>query len=293
MLVFDAAVLCFPVGVGRYRLANLMAEPGSGPGPNRPVAVLLVRTGLFVPGDITHSPRFVGAAALLGSVLGALTGGIGTGLASAMATGLAAHRLGAARARSRRGRELSTLMDALGVMRAELRAGSHPATAASAAAAATDRARAGGAEFGGVHGILLLVAASARLGADVPAMLRRRAAGEPAIGAELTRLAAAWSLTERHGVGFAHLLDAVRADLESRIRLAGQVQAQLAGPRSTSAVLAGLPVLGILLGQGIGANPWHVLSSTLIGQVLLVIGVGLACLGIVWAERITGKAGTG
>jgi tight adherence protein B len=137
------------------------------------------------------------------------------------------------------------------------------------------------------------VAAAAKLGADVPSVLRRHAVGEPAIGAELTRFAAAWSLTERHGVGFAHLLEAVRADLDSRIRLASQVQAQLAGPRSTSAVLAGLPALGILLGQGIGANPWHVLSSTPIGQVLLVIGAGLACTGVIWAERITGKAVAG
>ena len=53
-----------------------------------------------------------------------------------------------------------------------------------------------------------------------------------------------------------------RHDLDARIRLSGQVTAQLAGPKASAAVLAGLPLLGVALGQGIGANPWHVLTAT-------------------------------
>ncbi|HZZ50828.1 MAG TPA: hypothetical protein VFE65_28390 [Pseudonocardia sp.] len=293
LLVLDASLLCFPAGIGRHRLTTLMAQLGSPTVPNRLFAALWGR--LDGPGsDVTRTRRFVVASAALGAAFGAVLGGPGASVAGAMAAGLAGHRLGAQRARRCRSRELALLVDALGVMGAELRAGSHPATAASAAAdAVTRRSRTDGPEGGGVQRVLRLVAAGSKLGADVPAMLRRHAAGEPAISAELARLAAAWSLTERHGVGFAQLLEAVRTDLDSRQRLAGQVQAQLAGPRSTSAVLAGLPALGIVLGQGIGANPWHVLSSTLVGQALLVIGVGLACAGVVWSERITGKAVAG
>jgi tight adherence protein B len=55
-------------------------------------------------------------------------------------------------------------------------------------------------------------------------------------------------------------------------------------------VLAALPVLGVLLGEGIGAGPWHVLTGTSSGLALLVLGTGLACAGILWSGRITAKA---
>jgi len=64
------------------------------------------------------------------------------------------------------------------------------------------------------------------------------------------------------------------------------VQAQVAGPRATATVLGALPVLGVLLGEGIGAHPWAVLSGTVVGQALLVVGVVLLGAGIEWTERI-------
>ena len=51
----------------------------------------------------------------------------------------------------------------------------------------------------------------------------------------------------------------------------------MAGARTTAAVLAGLPVLGIGLGQLIGADPSSFLLSGGAGGWLLVIGVALAC----------------
>jgi tight adherence protein B len=141
-----------------------------------------------------------------------------------------------------------------------------------------------------VHRVLGSVAAGARLGARVPALLEQHARTEPAIADELRRLAAAWAVAERHGIALADLVDAVRTDLDARARLAGQVKAQLAGPRSTAAVLAGLPPLGVLLGQGIGANPWRVLTDTSVGQILLVVGTALACAGVAWSGQITARA---
>jgi len=54
-------------------------------------------------------------------------------------------------------------------------------------------------------------------------------------------------------------------------------------------VLAGLPVLGIGLGQLIGADPMGFLLSAGLGGWLLVIGVTLACCGLLWSDRITGR----
>ena len=56
------------------------------------------------------------------------------------------------------------------------------------------------------------------------------------------------------------------------LRFAGTVRAQLAGPRATAAVLTTLPVLGIGLGELIGAGPLGVLRGGPLGQGLLVAG---------------------
>jgi tight adherence protein B len=52
-------------------------------------------------------------------------------------------------------------------------------------------------------------------------------------------------------------------------------------------VLAGLPVLGVGLGQLIGADPVGFLLSGGVGGWLLVIGTTLACIGLLWSDRIT------
>ena len=48
-------------------------------------------------------------------------------------------------------------------------------------------------------------------------------------------------------------------------------------------------MLGVLLGELIGARPLAFLLGGGIGGALLVLGVLLICLGLVWSERITGR----
>ena len=64
-------------------------------------------------------------------------------------------------------------------------------------------------------------------------------------------------------------------------------EAGMAGARATAAVLAGLPAVGVGLGQLIGADPVSFLLSGGIGGWLLVVGVLLACGGLLWSDRIT------
>jgi tight adherence protein B len=199
--------------------------------------------------------------ALAAGLAAAPIGGLGGALAAAAVSALGVARWGAASRRRQDADQLAELVDALGLLVADLRVGAHPATASAAAAGASD---------GAVHRILGTVAAGARLGARVPLLLHQHAAAEPGIADGLSRLASAWELAERHGMGLAELVDAVRADLDARLRIGGEVRAQLAGPRATAAVLAGLPMLGVLLGQGVGAGPIRVLVDTGVGQILLV-----------------------
>lgn len=161
---------------------------------------------------------------------------------------------------------------------AELRAGAHPAVAAEGAAA--DAAPAAAGIFGDM-------AAAARLGGDVSEVL----SGGDRVASELRdpvgRLVRCWVLAERHGVALADLLDAVRRDLEHRAAFMRDVESKMAGPRATAAVLAGLPVLGLLLGEAVGAGPVAVLTGGPVGQLLLVAGTGLLCAGALWTVRLT------
>ena len=83
---------------------------------------------------------------------------------------------------------------------------------------------------------------------------------------------------------------AAHRDIVERERFSARVDSGMAGARTTAAVLAGLPVLGIGLGQLIGADPLKFLLSGGIGGWLLVAGVMLACCGLLWSDRITSGA---
>ena len=63
----------------------------------------------------------------------------------------------------------------------------------------------------------------------------------------------------------------------------------MAGARATASILTGLPVLGVLLGQLIGARPLSLLLGGHAGGWLLVVGSALACAGLLWADRITDR----
>jgi tight adherence protein B len=263
-----AAALAWPGGIGRGRLAELRPPVTRTQRGSAATHWATRRCGLLVIGLATGA--------------GGLLAGLGGGLASAMVTGTVAGRWRTGHHHRVAATAATGLSDALGVLVAELRAGAHPAAAVQSAA---DTHADGSPD---VVRILAVVAAAARLGGDVPAVLR--SAAPTHLRPWLDRLADAWALAERHGIPLADLLDAVRCDTEHRVRFAADVQARLAGPRATAAVLAGLPLLGLALGQAVGAAPLRVLCETPVGQLLLVIGTGLACGGALWSARLISGA---
>jgi tight adherence protein B len=175
--------------------------------------------------------------------------------------------------------EAAALQSALDVLIGELRVGAHPVAAFEVAAREVD---------GTVAENLRGVAARARLGADVVAGLRSFAASSR-LSSHWERLALFWGLAQTHGLAIATLMRAAHRDVVERERFSARVDAGMAGARTTAAVLAGLPVLGIGLGQLIGADPLGFLLSGGAGGWLLVAGVTLACCGLVWSDRITGR----
>ncbi|MGH3683615.1 MAG: type II secretion system F family protein [Pseudonocardiaceae bacterium] len=267
-----AGVLCWPAQAGHKRLTELHRR-----GARAQVAAASRRWTTRHCGLLLR---------VLAAGVGAVLAGPGGGFAAALMTGTAAARWRAGRDRRVAATAATGLSDALGVLVAELRAGAHPGDAVRAAADTQADGPSGAPPD--VVRALDAVAAAAGLGGNVPAVLR--AAGPVHLRAWLGRLADAWSLADRYGIPLADLLDAVRSDTEHRVRFAAEVEARLAGPRATAAVLAGLPLLGLALGHAVGAAPLRVLCETPVGQVLLVIGTGLACVGVLWSARLVSGA---
>lgn len=178
-----------------------------------------------------------------------------------------------------RRREGQAVSAALEVLIGELKIGAHPARAFAVAASES---------VGRVADSLREVASRAQLGADVAGGMRSIAKDSP-VPAHWQRLAVYWELAAVHGLAVSVLMGAAHRDIVDRRRFAEHVDAALAGARATAAILAVLPVLGVLLGQLIGAHPVRFLLSGGPGGVLLVVGVSLICLGVAWSDRITGR----
>ncbi|GDY30740.1 type II secretion system F family protein [Gandjariella thermophila] len=263
-LALAGSVLVWPRGTASHRLRALRPEPdGRRRRPRRPG-----RLG----GTLA-----VACCGALGAALLGVGGGIAAGLLGATAVG----RWRARAALRARLRATAAMASALGALVAELRAGAHPASAAERAAADAEPIAALA-----MNGI----AAAARLGGDVAVALAGAAATQPVLGWALTQVGTAWTVADRHGVPLAGVLDAVRRDLRQRVRFAKQVQARMAGPRASAAVLASLPVVGLLLGEAMGVRALHVLATTGVGQALLVVGTTLLCAGVLWSARLTDRA---
>ncbi|MDX6364253.1 MAG: tight adherence protein [Streptomyces sp.] len=175
------------------------------------------------------------------------------------------------RERQRRGDAVIALCGALA---GEVRAGRQPGEALLRAAR----------DSGGLGEAQAAVLAAARFGGEVPGALSGAARQPGADG--LSGLAACWRVAVDRGAGLAAGLDRLEEALRAERDQRADLRAQLAGARSTAVMLAGLPVLGLLLGTALGADPLHVLLHTAPGLGCLLVGAVLEGVGLWWALRI-------
>ena len=221
----------------------------------------------------------------------ALVGVIGViGIAAAVrpapaAVAIVSIVLGGARstrvARRHRDAERNQAVEACAVLAGELRSGRVPAEALTAAAAVAT----------GPSAVALEAAGSAaRLGGDVPAALAVGAKAS-AVPAFLFGLAACWRVCNATGSGIAAAVDRLEQALRAEQEQRRAVDAELAGPRASAALLAVLPAAGVGLAAGLGADPVHVLLYMPLGLVALSVGLGLDLLGLWWTGRLVEAAG--
>ena len=192
-----------------------------------------------------------------------------------------ARRLTAALGRgAARDRERARAVETCAALGGELRAGRPPAAALAAAAPLA---------VGPTADVLAAAASAAALGGDVAGVLARGAplTSSPAL---LRGLGACWALCSGTGSGLAAAVERLeRAERDAQDRRRA-VQAELSGPRATARMLAGLPVLGVLLAAGLGARPVQLLLTTALGLTCLVAGVALDVAGVLWTRRLVTRA---
>jgi len=204
------------------------------------------------------------------------------GPAVAIAAGAAAAVIAASitRAAARRDalardRDLSA---ALRLLRGELDVGSRPEPALLAAASIA----------GAYRSAFEAGAVAVRDGTDIVAAMSGGGTSRPA--PELVVIAQAWALADVTGAPLADVLGRVDDDVQARRAQVRAVASALAEPRSSAALLAALPVLGVVLGTAMGGRPLAILFDSAGGQWLLCAGVMLDGAGLLWTSRLVTSA---
>lgn len=258
LLAVSAVVLGLPAPVA-VRLRSDAPTPRRSHRRRRPLLVALVAA----------APAVVAAGALLGGAeAGVLAGAVGLVVGTVL------------RLLQLRGRHRSALtthgavVEACNVLAANLRVGMVPAQALASAAAGCP--------------VLWEAHETMVLGGDVTEAWRRQAHHDGADG--LRALARAWQVAHRSGASLTATLDQVAAEQSADQSLRAVVGSELAAPRATGKLMAALPVLGIGMGYLLGGDPVRWLTDAVPGWTCLVLGVALACAGVLWIEALARRA---
>ena len=106
-------------------------------------------------------------------------------------------------------------------------------------------------------------------------------------GDRMRSVAAAWRVAEAAGGRVAVVLERLGEAMDRDDELRREMEAALAAPKATMVLLAGLPAIGLGLGQLVGAHPVHLLLYRPVGWMLLGGAVVLDALGVVVSRVIT------
>jgi tight adherence protein B len=205
------------------------------------------------------------AAAFLGDARGAVLASAGLLVAVTAGRLIVLHR----RRRSAL-RAQATVAQACTVLASYLRVGQVPSAALAIAAADCDVLRGG-------H-------RAHTLGGDVVSVWRQQARRGGYMG--LLDLARAWQVSVETGAPMSSMLDQVATSLSTDQSLMGVVNSELAAARATSKVMAALPPCGIGIGYLLGGDPARWLLAGPAGWGCLLLGVALACAGVLWIEAL-------
>jgi len=103
-------------------------------------------------------------------------------------------------------------------------------------------------------------------------------------------VAAAWSVAETVGAPLADTLRTVADSVRDDVELRADVRVALAEPTASARLMMWLPLLGMLVGAGLGLDTLGVLFRTPYGAACLVTGVVLILLARAWTRRLVRAA---
>jgi tight adherence protein B len=126
------------------------------------------------------------------------------------------------------------------------------------------------------------------LGGDVVDVWRQQSRRPGHAG--LRELARAWQISNDTGAPMSATLDQVAASLAADQALTRVVNSELAAARATGKVMAALPACGIGIGYLLGGDPARWLLAGPVGWACLLLGVLLACAGVLWIEALARHA---
>lgn len=118
----------------------------------------------------------------------------------------------------------------------------------------------------------------------------RRHRGGPGLRAQVAAMGAATRLAEQLGVPLADVLDRCASGVAAAGRAETARRVALAGPTSTARLLSALPLLGVLLGVALGADPVAALLDGGVGTAAGLAGIGLLVLGHRWVSLLVARA---
>ena len=135
--------------------------------------------------------------------------------------------------------------------------------------------------------------AAARFGEPVDVGLLHDARLSKELAGQLRQLAACWQVGVIRGSGLALSVERLALSLRSQRELHATLRSELSAPRATSRMLALLPVIGVLMGYLLGADPISWFLGSTAGLMVLAIAVLLTVIGTVWTRRIVSNVERG
>lgn len=103
-------------------------------------------------------------------------------------------------------------------------------------------------------------------------------------------VAAAWSVAETVGAPLADTLRVVAESVQGDVELRADIRVALAEPVASARLMMWLPLLGLVVGAGLGLDTIGVLFRTPAGIACLVAGVVLIVLARSWTARLVRAA---